>query len=557
MDNLQFSVISSLTGTITIIFIYIYLYILYRERYMGIWTVSWLILLARFLLLDSSLITWKESLLGLTLYQILTIVSTIMFVWGTHIFMNKPLKKWWIQGTVIALIISFIVNILSPTLAYKLLLPIYFCCFIGIWIGLTFVHRMKVQGVGRFVTGYAFILWSLLSAAMPFGVDGSNFRLFGYTLGGILRLVIALGTLVVYFEKTRMNLISKDTQYRLFAENAADVIYYYQLKPDLKIEYISPAVFSTTGYTPEEYYANNSLILDLIHPDDQALLHKFIDTLPNSVNFPLTLRLINRDKTVLWLESKCVPIYDEKRQLVAIQGIVRDISVRKKLEKMSSLFDRMNMVGSMAATVAHEIRNPLTTVRGYLQIMRRKKEYMEDKEKFNLMIEEIDRANSIIKEYLSLSREKIAILKQNSLNTIIEALYPLIQADAISSKVVTSLHLTPIPDLLLDENEIRQLLLNLIRNSIEAMPLGGNLSIKTFRENEHVVLAVSDQGSGIPAHILDNIGTPFITTKDTGTGLGLPICYQIAHRHNAHVRINTNNQGTTFLVYFSPIEKMN
>ena len=137
-------------------------------------------------------------------------------------------------------------------------------------------------------------------------------------------------------------------------------------------------------------------------------------------------------------------------------------------------------------------------------------------------------------------------------NNIIQILFPLIQANATYSKICASLDLTDVPELLLDENEIRQLLLNLVRNSIEAMPAGGDLVIRTFTEDTKVVLTISDQGSGIPSHILNNLGTPFITTKDTGTGLGLPICYQIARRHNAIIKINTSDEGTTFLIYFSP-----
>jgi len=120
-------------------------------------------------------------------------------------------------------------------------------------------------------------------------------------------------------------------------------------------------------------------------------------------------------------------------------------------------------------------------------------------------------------------------------------------ADSISlSRSATSLYLNE----LLDKNEIRQLLLNLVRNSIEAMPLGGKLVIKTFQENNDVILSICDQGCGIPSHILDKLGTPFITTKDTGTGLGLPICYQIAHRHSASVDIQTSIQGTIISIYF-------
>jgi two-component system sporulation sensor kinase C len=549
MDYVHLSIISSTIGTISIVLIYIYLYVLYRQRYMGIWALGWLILLSRYMVFDLGLLPWKHSALGMTIYQMLIIISVLLVVWATHSFINKPLNKWWLYGTVIISIISTAVNFLCSSLVYKLLLPIYFGCFVCIWIGVTFIRHSQLQGIGNLITGYSYILWSLLNLAAPIILSGSWFLPWAHAIGGVLRLFIAIGTLMVYFENTRIDL---EAQYRLLAENAADIIYSYQILPKAKIKYISPSVLILTGYSPEEYYADNHLVFDLIHPDDHCLLKGFIHNFPRSIKSPLTLRLVQKDKATLWIEQKCVPIYDKNGDLTVLQGIIRDITTRKNLEKMTSMLDRMNMVGSMAATVAHEIRNPMTTVRGYLQVMGGREKYQTDKESFKLMIEEIDRANSIIREYLSLSREKLANLEKRSLNTIIEALFPLIQADANSSKVYVSLDLTAIPELLLDENEIRQLLLNLVRNSIEAMPEGGNLAIHTFQENGNAVLSINDQGSGIPSHILDNLGTPFITTKDTGTGLGLPICYQIVHRHNANIKINTSHEGTTFFVMFSP-----
>jgi two-component system sporulation sensor kinase C len=549
MDYVHLSIISSTIGTISIVLIYIYLYVLYRQRYMGIWALGWLILLSRYMVFDLGLLPWKHSALGMTIYQMLIIISVLLVVWATHSFINKPLNKWWLYGTVIISIISTAVNFLCSSLVYKLLLPIYFGCFVCIWIGVTFIRHSQLQGIGNLITGYSYILWSLLNLAAPIILSGSWFLPWAHAIGGVLRLFIAIGTLMVYFENTRIDL---EAQYRLLAENAADIIYSYQILPKAKIKYISPSVLILTGYSPEEYYADNHLVFDLIHPDDHCLLKGFIHNFPRSIKSPLTLRLVQKDKATLWIEQKCVPIYDKNGDLTVLQGIIRDVTTRKNLEKMTSMLDRMNMVGSMAATVAHEIRNPMTTVRGYLQVMGGREKYQTDKESFKLMIEEIDRANSIIREYLSLSREKLANLEKRSLNTIIEALFPLIQADANSSKVYVSLDLTAIPELLLDENEIRQLLLNLVRNSIEAMPEGGNLAIHTFQENGNAVLSINDQGSGIPSHILDNLGTPFITTKDTGTGLGLPICYQIVHRHNANIKINTSHEGTTFFVMFSP-----
>jgi signal transduction histidine kinase len=111
-----------------------------------------------------------------------------------------------------------------------------------------------------------------------------------------------------------------------------------------------------------------------------------------------------------------------------------------------------------------------------------------------------------------------------------------------------------IPDLLLDEKEIRQLLLNLLYNGLESMPSGGDITIRTYTENENVVLSIQDQGHGIKPEILEKLGTPFLTTKENGTGLGLAVCYGIAVRHNANINIKTSETGTTFLVNF-PISK--
>lgn len=550
MDNHLLVVIGSILGTNSIVLIYIYLYVLYRDRSIGYWGLSWIILLARYILFDSGILVWKQSVLGLTIYQLATMICILFFMLGTYSFKNKPVNRWWIYSIVMITLLTGIGNILFSSLAYRLLIPIFFGSAACFWTGFSFIRLLKLTGIGHLITGYAYIFWGLLNISMPFTVD-TPWSSYGYATGGVLRLAIAIGTLMVYLEKARLDLIAKETQYRLLAENALDVIYRLRLLPETKIEYISPSVFNVTGYQPLEYYNDNRLIFNIIYPDDRVQFDSFINSLHGKNDLPLALRLVRKDNSTVWSEQKCVPIYDEDCNRVAVEGIIRDITMRKNLEQMTALFDRMNMVGSMAATVAHEIRNPMTTVRGYLQVLARKEKYQADAEKFVLMIEEIDRANAIIREYLSLSREKLVNLKKCSLNRLIESLFPLIQANATSAKVYARLDLAELPELLLDENEIRQLLLNLVRNAIEAMPSGGALTVRTGREDGQVVLAVSDEGTGIPPAILDTLGTPFITTKDTGTGLGLPICYQIAHRHNAQIKIATGHEGTTFFIYFN------
>jgi signal transduction histidine kinase len=217
--------------------------------------------------------------------------------------------------------------------------------------------------------------------------------------------------------------------------------------------------------------------------------------------------------------------------------------------------ETMKLVSQIAAGISHEIRNPMTTVRGYLQLLAQKKNYVEEKPKFELMIEELDRANQIITEFLSLAKNKADPLVAHDLNDVIRTLSPLLEADAASQSKTFRTHLYPnIPNVLLNTNEIRQLILNFVRNGFEATGVNGKVSILTYPEEEQVVLAIEDNGCGIPPDVVKKLGTPFISTKANGTGLGIPTCYNIAKRHNATIEVSTEEGGTIFYVKF-PIIK--
>jgi signal transduction histidine kinase len=235
--------------------------------------------------------------------------------------------------------------------------------------------------------------------------------------------------------------------------------------------------------------------------------------------------------------------------------MISDVTERKNLELQMARLDRLNVVGQIAACIGHEIRNPMTSVRGFLQILAQNDLYQQDIEHFELMIEELDRANCIITEFLSLARNKTLELKNHDLNNIVQSILPLINAEALVQDKVVQVYLQEIPSLLLDEGEIRQLLLNLARNALDAMPPNKRLTIQTYREGEEVVLAVRDQGQGIHPDILREIGKPFVTTKKDGTGLGLAVCFSIADRHNAVIEVESSQSGSTFYVRFKlPLE---
>jgi signal transduction histidine kinase len=176
--------------------------------------------------------------------------------------------------------------------------------------------------------------------------------------------------------------------------------------------------------------------------------------------------------------------------------------------------------------------------------------YQEDREAIEIMIEELDRINDIITAFLTISQKNHHRTKLMSLNECIGGVLQLIVADAVQNDVFLDTQLEPTPDIMIDKGEIKQLVLNLTRNAIQAMPSGGTLTVHTFEDVNGVNLVVRDEGGGIPPEIFDKIGTPFLTTKDNGTGLGLGVCYSIAERHNARITVDTSSEGTSFHVTF-------
>lgn len=255
------------------------------------------------------------------------------------------------------------------------------------------------------------------------------------------------------------------------------------------------------------------------------------------------------DEEDYWYEVTAYPFDD------GICCMLKNVKEKKKYEKELKRLANLDLIGQMAAGISHEIRNPMTTVRGFLQLLKTDELLAPHEVHFNLMIDELDRANAIITEFLSVGNTRTSDMRKMNLNTIINDISPLIKVDTFNQNKHLEIYTQEIPDLLLNHNEIRQLIINLYRNGLEAMEPGRTLTIGTYVENDNcVVLAVQDQGCGIDSEIIEKIGTPFYTTKDEGTGLGLGICYAVAARHNAKIEIETSPEGTIFFTRF-PIDK--
>ena len=314
----------------------------------------------------------------------------------------------------------------------------------------------------------------------------------------------------------------------------------------MEIIFVLPVLFTATVMGKSASYVMATVCTFVLIFNQDLRLDSLVPALESNIFIICIMYAVG------WFVGGLMDIEAQHRKQLkqSVLNLKEEIDRREVMEKEMARLDRLNLIGEMAAGIGHEIRNPMTTVRGFLQLMEGKDRYAQDREFLELMICELDRANSIITEYLSLAKNKVMALKEHNLNSIVENLFPLIQADAMVTEKNIIRDLGEIPTLLLDEKEIRQLILNLVRNGFEAMSPGARLIIKTFTDGEEVVLAVQDEGKGIELDVLDKIGTPFFTTKDTGTGLGLAVCYSIAARHKAIINVETAPTGTTFYVKF-------
>lgn len=302
-----------------------------------------------------------------------------------------------------------------------------------------------------------------------------------------------------------------------------------------------------TGYTREEVIGRSAKNIGIWDKTDDIvkISNMMIQGTPIQ-NFEVPFSTKSGDKHIALMSSEIINIDGQPCLLNSITDISQIIKIQEEMARL----DRLNLIGQMAASISHETRNPMTTVRGFLQMLKDKPSYREDEDYFDIMIEELDRADSIISEFLSLAPHIKLQLEPGNLNQIIDNLNILMQADALAHDKHIELQLGDIPDQLLDPKEIRQLLLNLVRNAIEAVEPQQTITIRTYTENNHIVLEVKDEGCGMPPEIMNKLGSPFFTTKEHGTGLGLSVCYSIAERHNAVINIDSSSSGTTFYVRF-------
>jgi signal transduction histidine kinase len=214
--------------------------------------------------------------------------------------------------------------------------------------------------------------------------------------------------------------------------------------------------------------------------------------------------------------------------------------------------EKLAVIGQMAATVGHEIRNPLASLKGFTQLQSEAQSSSE--EYYPIMIQEIDRINSIVDDLMYLGKPRVSHFEKADIKHIVDYTLSLTNQQAEENGVtVETIVQKPVPLIECDENRLKQLFINLLKNAIEAMPDGGRVKIHIqVRDTQTLEISIEDEGHGISKETINNLFEPYFTTKKDGTGLGLIVSHQIAKDHNGDLKIESEHgKGTKAIVTLS------
>ncbi|KSU62793.1 hypothetical protein AS034_11875 [[Bacillus] enclensis] len=333
-----------------------------------------------------------------------------------------------------------------------------------------------------------------------------------------------------------------DEKYRLLAENSSDIINLHE--PDGSYIYLSPSI-SSLGFSPDELVGRHPY--DIIHPEDQQKIEELLSSLNEEDHvIQVTYRVKGSEGEYSWFESVLKAIFDpESGEILNIVSVSRNIEERRKIEEQIKKSEKLAVIGQMAAAVAHEIRNPLTPIKGFLQLCDDKKQYNE--EYLNIVVKEINRMEEIISDFLFLAKPQGILRNPLNIDELLKEVITIVETGIKSKNVVITMNAIERNVALYGcPNGMKQVLFNIIQNAIDAISVNGSIEIDTAISGNEFEISIKDDGEGIPQEVFKHLGEPFYSTKEKGTGLGLLISHKIIENHSGRIAyVSNHGEGTT------------
>jgi two-component system, sporulation sensor kinase C len=358
----------------------------------------------------------------------------------------------------------------------------------------------------------------------------------------------------------RVKLLNEEMQHVL--QSIDEVVFHTNAKGEF--QFLNQSWEDFTGYSVKESLHKNAL-----HFISLNERHEILRLVRQSVSMKrektrMDFSYQKRDGQYRWGDVNIKLNYNENGDLLGTVGTISDITERvhneEELMEMNETLaiesQKLSVAGQLAAGIAHEVRNPLTSINGFLQLLRddaneKTKEYL------GIVFSEIKRIELVLSELLILAKPQSVTYKRINIIETLEQVSKLLNTNAIlyNIEIQTNFHERELY-IRGDENQLKQVFINLIKNAIESMPHGGTITIDAdINSHNKVQLIFKDEGVGMKKETLDKLGEPFFTTKTKGTGLGLTICLRILRDHGADIRVQSElGEGTTFHILFEGVQ---
>jgi two-component system sporulation sensor kinase A len=347
--------------------------------------------------------------------------------------------------------------------------------------------------------------------------------------------------------RLHQQLQESEMKYRVLFEQAADAVYLIELNEDrypTRLLEVNPVGCERFGYSREELLSMPFAEIGFpsstmcIRTGEKIREGKRSFTLQDEFVFKKTGKKINNEFSVRVFNL------NGKEVLLLIS---RDITERLKTEELLRKSEKLAVVGQLATTIAHEINNPLTAMKGFMHLL--KPTENENKQRYiDVVLSEMDRIEGITNEFMAVAKPQAVKVQPNELHKLVGQVIMLLQPrEMVNNVQIRTKFESDIPLITCEGNQLKQVFINILKNAIEAMPTGGEILIQIDKPDDHQVsIRFIDQGCGIPKERIPYLGEPFYSIKEEGIGLGLLICYKIVETHQGKIVIESEvNKGTT------------
>ena len=563
MDNLNFSLKILIMVTLFVSFFYLLVFIKTKEKYIIYWGQSWIfyslsliVLLFLFSNLDSNLL--------ISLRKFLDLFNMLFLLMGVYSFMNLPVPSHWIKFAMLSLLwvcISLIyaldlVYIIIPLSIYQSALAFVICFLI--------VKHWQIGVIEKILGLLVFSLWGFSKAYFPYYqvqylYSNSHF-IYEIILSNILNFFI----LLMYVHKIKRDLSLKENHFSSILENAKDIVFHYNFLPTKHFSYISPSVKDIVGYSQDEFYKHNSIFEEISSPDHRGKFSFLKEPFHFSTFETLLTQVIHKNGEIIWLEFHNSFYKDIKGNITAIDGIIRDVSIKIKSEEAALKLKKERQL--LLSYISHELKTPVTSILGYIMAIHDGtiSDHEEKESALQLIYSKTCTLQRLIDDLFQLSKLETNQFSFHFMQMSAEELIcPIIEkykADIANANIIFSTNITKNStlnsiDVISDAERINQVLSNLVNNAINHTPENGEMEINCHENHstKEIIISVKDSGYGIrpedASRVFDRFykgNNPYKRSKKSN-GLGLAISKEIVTSHNGKIWVESKlKEGTVF-----------